>query len=471
MITDQSERLSLSSIFYYFKEALKGSHKEYTSGSIRKALFMLAIPMILEMVMESVFAVVDIFFVGKLGKEAISTVGLTESVLTLVYSLAIGMSMAATATVARRVGEKDEKEASRAGMQAILLSLIVTAVITVCGIFFASDILGLMGASDATIKTGTAYTRIMFTGSIVIVELFLINGIFRGAGDAAIAMRSLWLANFLNIILCPTLIYGIGSWDGFGLTGAALATTIGRGTGVCYQVYHLLNGKHAIKIKKDYFRPDWKIIASLGKLSWTATAQFLIGSASWIILARMMARFGSAAIAGYTVGIRILIFFILPAWGMSNAAATLVGQNLGAGQPERAEKSVWLTAGYNAIFMSFISLIFLFFSRSVIGFVNKDPEVERIAVEALNIMSLGYIFYGVGMVVTSAFNGAGDTKTPTYISLFGFWALQIPLAYLLAITYEIGPRGIFIAVITAEGIITIAGVILFRRGKWKTIKV
>lgn len=471
MISDQTGKFSLSTLFSFFKEALKGTHKEYTSGSIRKALFMLAIPMILEMTMESVFAVVDIFFVGKLGKEAISTVGLTESVLTLVYSLAIGMSMAATATVARRIGEKNEEAASKAGTQAIVLSLIVTVIISISGVIFAPEILGLMGASSETISMGSNYTRILFGGSVVIIELFLINGIFRGAGDAAIAMRSLWLANFLNIILCPTLIYGIGSWDGYGLTGAALATTIGRGTGVIYQVYHLMKGKRAVRIRKEYFTPDWQQIGALSKIAWTATAQFLIGSASWIVLAKLMARFGSAAIAGYTVGIRIMMFFILPAWGMSNAAATLVGQNLGAGEPERAEKSVWRTAGYNAIFMSLISLLFIFFSKQIIGFVNSDPEVEKIATQALNIMSLGYIFYGVGMVVTSSFNGAGDTRTPTVISLIGFWALQIPLAYLLAITADLGPRGIFFAVIIAEAFITVIGVIIFRQGKWKTVKV
>lgn len=471
MVSNQPKRLSIISIFRSFKEALQGSHKEYTTGSIRKAVFMLAIPMILEMMMESVFAVVDIFFVGKLGKEAISTVGLTESVLTLVYSLAIGLSMAATATVARRIGEKNQEEASRSGAQAILLSIFVTAVVSVTGVIFAPDILRLMGAGDDIIKTGSNYTRILFGGSVVIMELFLINGIFRGAGDAAIAMRSLWLANFLNIILCPTLIYGIGSWDGFGLTGAALATTIGRGTGVLYQLYHLKNGKHSIKIKGEYFKPDWKMIRSLIKIAWTATAQFIIASASWIVLAKLMARFGSAAIAGYTVGIRIIMFFLLPAWGMSNAAATLVGQNLGAGQPERAERSVWRTAGYNAVFLTLISIVFLFFSKPIIGFINEDPEVEKIAVQALQIISLGYIFYGVGMVITSSFNGAGDTKTPTWINLFGFWAFQIPIAYLLAITYHFGPRGIFFAVILAEALITLTGVIIFRKGKWKTVKV
>lgn len=328
-----------------------------------------------------------------------------------------------------------------------------------------------MGAPPEVIAVGTPYTRIIYGGSIVIIMLFLINGIFRGAGDASIAMRSLWIANICNIILCPTLIYGIGSWEGFGLTGAALATTAGRGIGVCYQLFHLFSGKRIIKIHRSHLIPDWKILRSLFHLSWTATLQFLIASASWIILTRIMTCFGSAAIAGYTVALRVLMFFILPAWGMSNAAATLVGQNLGAGQPQRAEQSVWTAAKYNAIFMTIVSLIFLVASEPIILFMNSDTEVKVIATQALRIISLGYIFFGVGMVITSSFNGAGDTKTPTWINLFGFWAFQIPLAYLLAITFDLGPRGVFFAVIIAETVITIAGIIIFRKGKWKTIKV
>lgn len=471
MSSDQSTRISLFSLFSFFKQAVKGEERDYTTGSIRKAVFMLAIPMILEMIMESVFAVVDIFFVGRLGKEAISTVGLTESVLTLVYSIAIGLSMAATAMVARRIGEKNPEEAGKAGMQAVILSLIVTLIISAAGVFFAKDILILMGASPEVVAAGHPYTRILFGGSIVIILLFLINGIFRGAGDASIAMRSLWIANICNIILCPTLIYGIGNWPGFGLTGAALATTTGRGIGVCYQLIHLFSGKRIIKIRRKHFIPDWKIISSLFRISWTATLQFLIASASWIVLTKIMSRFGSAAIAGYTVAMRVIMFFILPAWGMSNAAATLVGQNLGARLPERAEQSVWKTAKYNAIFMTIVSLIFLLCSEQIIMLMNSDKEVEKIATQALRIISLGYIFYGVGMVITSSFNGAGDSKTPTWINLFGFWTLQIPLAYLLAITWELGPKGIFFAIIIAEAIITIAGIIIFRKGRWKYVKV
>jgi putative MATE family efflux protein len=453
------------------KQALKGSEdQDYTTGSIRKAVFLLAIPMILEMAMESVFAVVDIFFVSRLGKEATSTVGLTESVLTLVYSIAIGLSMAATALVARRIGEKSPERAAKAGAQAIVLSLFITLLISVAGLIFAKDILRLMGATPSIIVTGTNYTRIMFAGCIVIILLFLINGIFRGAGDASIAMRSLWIANLCNIILCPLLIYGIGPWRGFGLTGAAMATTIGRGIGVIFQLYHLFSGKRILKIKRIYFLPDWNIQKSLLNIAQTATLQFIIASASWIVLARIIAGFGSAAIAGYTIALRIIMFFLLPAWGMSNAAATLVGQNLGAKQPGRAEESVWKTAKYNAGFLVIVSLIFLLGARPIVIFMTQDPEVVRIAVQALRIISIGYVFYGVGMVVTNAFNGAGDSKTPTWINLFGFWTFQIPLAYFLAIVLHFGPQGIFFAIIMAESLITIAGIIIFRKGKWKLIK-
>lgn len=432
---------------------------------------MLAIPMILEMVMESVFAVVDIFFVGKLGKEAVSTVGLTESVLAIVYSIGIGLSMGATAMVARRIGEKNAEEAAKAGMQSVLISIFISILISIAGIYFSEDILLLMGASRKVVEVGGTYTRIIFGSNVVIILLFLINGIFRGAGDASIAMRSLWIANACNIILCPLLIYGLGPIPAFGLTGAALATSIGRGTGVLYQLFHLFSGRRIIKIRWSHVKPDLPVIKSIMSISWTATFQFLIASASWIILAKIVARFGSAAIAGYTVALRIIMFFILPAWGMSNAAATLVGQNLGAGKPDRAEQSVWKSARYNAIFMIFVSVIMLFFSEQIIRFMNNDKEVEIIASKALRIISFGYIFFGVGMVITSSFNGAGDTKTPTWINLFGFWGFQIPLAYLLAITFQLGPTGVFFAIIITETLITITGIIIFRKGKWKSIKI
>lgn len=459
---------SKTSVWSFIKQALKGDeHQDFTQGSIRKGVLMLAIPMILEMVMESVFAVVDIFFVGRTehAKQAVSTVVLTESVLTILYSVAIALSMGATAVVARRVGEKNIDMAARSGAQAINLALIITVIISLLGGFFAPSILGLMGGSSEVIALGTPYTRIMFGGSVVIMLLFLINGIFRGAGNAAIAMWSLWIANGCNIILCPILIHY------YGLTGAAIATTIGRGVGVLYQLYHLFKGKGLLQINRSHFKLDLGIFKTLFDISWVGFLQFFIASASWMFLARLMTRFGDEAVAGYGVAIRILMFFLLPAWGMSNAAATLVGQNLGAQQPERAEQSVWKTAKYNAIFMAVVILLFLVGSEYITSFMNKDAGVVKIATEALHIVSLGYIFYGVGMVVTSAFNGAGDTKTPTFINLVGFWLFQIPVAYLLAVTLGWGPKGVFIAILTAEAGISIAGVLIFRRGAWKKVKI
>jgi putative MATE family efflux protein len=464
--------MRIRSIFSLFKLALSDKEQDYTQGSIRRAVFLLAVPMVLEMVMESIFALVDIFFVGRLGKnEAVSTVVLTESVLTIVYSLAIGLSMAATAMVARRIGEKNPEAASKAGMQSLLIAFFITAIISATGLIFAPDILKLMGGSTQTIHIGSNYTRIIYGGSVVIMLLFLINGIFRGAGDASMAMRSLWIANICNIILCPVLIYGAGPIPGFGITGAAMATTIGRGIGVLYQLFHLFNGKRVIKIRKQDFIPDWPIIKSISNVAWTGVVQFLIPSGSWMVLARIMAQFGDTAVAGYGVAIRLIMFFLLPAWGLSNAAATLVGQNLGAQQPQRAEQSVWRTAKYNVIFMIFVTLVFMFFAQPIVAFMNKDVNVESYAVMALRIVSLGYIFYGVGMVVSNAFNGAGDTRTPTLINIFGFWMFQVPLAFLLALVFKLGPKGVFIAIVAAETGIAIAGIILFRKGKWKKVKI
>jgi putative MATE family efflux protein len=438
---------------------------DYTTGSMRKAIFMLAVPMILEMCMESVFAVVDIFFVGKLGANATATVGLTESVLTIVYSVAIGISMAATAMVARRVGEKNHEAASEAGVQSLLLAISISIVISLVGLFFASDILQLMGATKGIIEEGASYTRIALTANIVIMLLFLINGIFRGAGNAAIAMRSLWLANICNIILCPICIHY------FGLTGAAMATTTGRTIGVCFQLYYLFKGKGIIKITMKHFMPVWEVLKSLTSIASTATLQFLIGSASWVFLARMIAGFGSEAMAGYTICIRLIIFFLMPAWGMSNAAATLVGQNLGAKQPERAEASVWKTAKYNAVFMGTVSLLFIIAAPFFVALMNNNPAVVKTGSLALRVISCGYLFYGVGMVMINAFNGAGDSKTPSWINLFWFWLFQIPLAYLLANTFHIGELGIFLAIVIAETGIAITGMILFKKGKWKQVAI
>jgi putative MATE family efflux protein len=466
-----SLKKDVSYIYQFIKDAIKGGQQDFTKGSMRKAVFMLAIPMILEMCMESVFAVVDIFFVGRLGKDAAATVGLTEAFLMIIYSIAIGLSMAATAVVARRVGEKNVEEASRSAMQAVILALICTAVISVIGLIFAREILQLLHAPETVLAIGVPYARIMLGGCIVIIMLFLINGIFRGAGDAGIAMRSLWIANICNIILCPVLIFGLGPIPAFGLTGAAIATTTGRGVGVIYQVFHLIKGKGLLTIRLSHCAPQITILKTLMKVASTSTFQFLIATASWLFLARIIAGFGSNAIAGYTIALRIISFFILPAWGLSNAAATLVGQNLGAKEPDRAEKSVWITAKYNMIFMAIVTVIFFFFAKPIVSLINNQSEVVVIAIQALQIVSLGYIAYGLGLVLMNAFNGAGDSKTPTFINLAGFWGFQIPLAYILAIYFNLGPKGVFLAIVIAETALTIASYLIFKKGLWKNVKI
>lgn len=467
----KEQNLTLRTAWRLVVSSLKGEEHDFTEGSIRTAVILLAIPMILEMMMESVFAVVDIFFVNRLGPEATSVVGLTESVITLVYSLGIGLSAAATAMVARRIGEKNKEGAAEAGKQAIFLGLLVTVIISLPGFFYAEEILRLMGAEESAIAMGSNYTRVMFASSVTIILLFMINGIFRGAGNAAIAMKSLWLANIINIVLDPILIFGWGPFPEMGITGAAVATCIGRGTGVIYQLYHLQ--KSSLQIQYLNFRPKWDIIGGLTKIASPATFQFVIASASWIVLAAIVATFGSEASAGYQTAIRILIFFILPAWGLSNAAATLVGQNLGAGSPLRAEQSVVKTAQYNAVFMGVVTIFFLFFSPLVISFFipNQESDQFQYALNALRIISAGYIFYGIGMVVTQAFNGAGDTRTPTIINFCCFWLFQIPLAYILTQHFDYGPNGAFIAIPVAETLIAIIGIYLFRRGKWKQVQV
>jgi putative MATE family efflux protein len=460
------------SIFRLFKQAIRGDEQNFTEGSIDKAIFLLSVPMILEMVMESFFAVIDVFFVSQLGdNDAVATIGLTESVLTLIYSVAIGLSMGATAMVARRIGEKDPAAAGVAAVQAIAIGLGISILISIIGFFYSQEILRLMGANDNIVNNYSSYTRWMFSGNITIMMLFLINAVFRGAGDASIAMRSLWLANGLNIILDPIFIFGLGPIPAFGVEGAAIATTIGRGIGVSYQVYHLVKGNGVIKIHKENLALRWDIIVRLLKLSIGGTGQFLIASASWIFLIRIMSTFGSAALAGYTIAIRVIVFAILPAWGMANASATLVGQNLGAGQPERAEKSVWRSGFLNMLFLAFITIVFLSLADQIVGLFTTDTEVLRNGIECLRIVSLGYIFYAYGMVIAQSFNGAGDTRTPTILNFFGFWMFQIPLAYLLAITLEYGPTGTYLAIVIAESALAIVSILIFRRGKWKTIKV
>lgn len=456
------------------KQSFSGAEYDYTQGSIRAAIVLLAIPMILELSLESVFAVVDMYFVSHLpnSKNAIATVGLTESVVVLVYTVAIGLSTAATAIVARRIGEKNPEAASHTGAQSILIALIVSVVLSIAGMVFAPDILKIMGAQPEVIKEGASFTRIMLGGSTVIILLFLINGIFRGAGDAAMAMRSLWIASIINIFLCPALINGWGPLPELGLKGAAIATTIGRGIGVLYQCYHLFGGKRSIKLTIAHFKWDLPIIKTLFEVAWPATFQFFIQSGSWIVLTWLVSHTGSTdASAGYQVAIRNVVFFILPAWGLSNAAATLVGQNLGAKQPLRAEQSVLLTAKYNAVFMALVTLLFVFFSSPIISIFTKEPEVHRYGTLALQIIGSGYIFYGIGMVMIQALNGAGDTKTPTWINIFGFWLFQIPFSILLAKVLGMGPTGAFIAIPVAETVLAAAAFYYFKKGKWKEVKV
>ena len=464
-------KITFNKLFRYFIIAITGKETEFTTGSIRKAVFMLSIPMILEMMMESIFAIVDIAYVSMVSVNAVATIGLTESVITLVYAIAIGLSMAATAVVARRVGEKDIKGARQAAMQAILLGIAVAVSIGVAGFLYSKEILALMGGEPDLIAEGYGYTKLLIGGNITIVLLFLINAIFRGAGDASVAMWTLVLSNGLNIILDPIFIFGWGPIPEFGVMGAAIATNIGRGTAVIFQLGILFYGWSRIKLAVSDIVLRTGVMLNLIKVSLGGIAQFLIGTSSWVFLMRLMSEFGSEVLAGYTIAIRVMMFSFMPAWGMSNAAATLVGQNLGAKQPERAEKSVWITGKYNAYFMLAVSLIYLFFAPEIIGlFTNVTSVVENGAL-CLQVVAAGYIFYAYGMVVSQAFNGAGDTKTPTKINLIAFWAFQLPFAYLAAITFELGPLGVFLAITLAEVMLSVIAIIWFRKGYWKKVQV
>ena len=458
-------------LFSAIREALRGSHRDYTSGPIGRAIIMLAIPMVLEMLMESVFAVVDIFWVAHLGADAVATVGLTESMLTLLYAVAIGLGLGATAMVARRIGERNPEGAARAAVQAIALGLIVSVVVAIIGVSFADRLLALMGGSPWVLQHGSGFTKVMFAGNASILLLFLINAIFRGAGDAAIAMRVLWLANSINIVLGPCFIFGLGPFPELGVTGAAVATTIGRGTGVLYAFSRLVRSGGRFDIRRSDIKPDFAIMARLIRLSATATFQVFIGMASWIGLIRTIASFGSDALAGYTIGIRVIIFALLPSWGMSNAAATMVGQSLGAGKPDRAERAVWRAGFYNMIFLGTVGLVFVLFARKIIGLFTEDPNIVPYGVDCLRIVAYGFLFYAWGMVITQSFNGAGDTWTPTIINLFVFWLWELPLAYVLAITFELGPRGVFLAIMISFSTLAVVSALMFRRGRWKTRKV
>ena len=458
-------------IFSTLREAIRGSHGDFTVGPIGRAVILLAVPMVLEMALESVFAVVDVFWVSKLGAGAIATVGLTESMLALLYALAIGLSIAATATVARRIGERDRERAARTAVQAIALGICVSVPLGLTGALLAPRLLALMGASPDVVASGWKFTAVMLGGNIVIVLLFLVNAIFRGAGDAAVAMRVLWLANAINLVLDPCLIFGWGPFPALGVTGAAVATTTGRGLAVVLQLVTLARGTGHLSIRREHLGIDPKTMVALLRLSLSAIVQSLIGTASWIGLVRILAGFGSAALAGYTIAIRIVVFAILPSWGMSNAAATLVGQNLGAGKPDRAARSVFIAGLYNMAFLGVVGLVFVSIPGALVGLFKQDDAVRPIATQGLRIVAAGFLFYAWGMVLVQAFNGAGDTWTPTVINFFVFWLWEIPLAYLLAVRAGFGPRGVFLAIAIAFSTLAVVGAALFRRGKWKEKKV
>jgi putative MATE family efflux protein len=453
------------------REALRGSHQDYTEGPIGRAIVLLAVPMVLEMVLESVFAVVDVFWVAHLGADAVATVGITESMLALLYAVAIGLSMGASATVARRIGEKNFDGAARAAVSSIALGIAVAVPIGIIGFLAAPKLLATMGGSAELVRTGSGFTRIMLGANVVILLLFLINAIFRGAGDAATAMRVLWLANIINLTLDPCLIFGLGPFPKLGVMGAAVATTCGRGIAVLVQFGILARGRGRVLIRRDHLTIDPAAMLRLLKISGSGILQAAIATASWIGLVRILSVFGSVAIAGYTIGIRIIVFAILPSWGMSNAAATMVGQSLGARKPDRAERSVWIAGFYNMIFLGCVGLTFILFARPLIGLFTNDPAVLPLGTACLRFVSYGFLFYAFGMVVTQAFNGAGDTWTPTKINLFIFWLWEIPLAYVLSRKFGFGPRGVYAAITIAFSTLALVSVTIFRRGKWKEKKV
>jgi len=458
-------------LFADLRAAVRGTEQDYTEGPIGRALLLLAVPMVLETVMESVFALADVFWVSRLGAEAVATVGLTESVLTLVYTVGLGLGFGVTAMVARRIGEKDPDGAARTAFHAILLGVGVASVLAVIGGLWAEEILGLMGASAEVVRAGSGYTRIMLIGNATVLLLFLLNAAFRGAGDAVIAMRVLWLANAINIVLDPALIFGWGPLPELGLDGAAVATNVGRGVAVLVQVITLARSNGRLRIGRRHLRFRPGLLGQLVRLSGTGVLQIFVATSSWIVLTRILAGFGTLPVAGYTVALRIVIFALLPAWGLSNAAATMVGQSLGAAKPERAERSVWMAGVANMAVLGLTGLLFILFASPLVGFFTEDPEIVRWGVLCLRVVGIGFPFYALGMVLVQSFNGAGDVWTPTYINLGCFWLFELPFAWVLAHGFGHGPAGVFVAIALAESSLAVVSAVVFRRGKWKAKQV
>ena len=455
-------------IWQLVRSAVRGDAYDYTRGSVRRSIVLLAIPMMLEMAMESIFALVDAFFVGRIGVEALTTVGLTEVMMALIYALGVGLSVAPMALIARFIGEKNPALASRAAGQSIALTVLISLLIAVPAYFYAGDLLRLMGAGPRVVAEGVGYTRILFTGNGIIMLLFLLNGVFRGAGEAATAMRVLWLANGINIVLDPLLIFGLGPIPGFGVEGAAIATTIGRGTGVAYQLYLLSSGRSVVRLRHTRWAIDPVMQLRIIRIAGNGAFQYLINSACWIFLARIVASFGASAVAGYTVSIRLILFTLLPAWGLSNAAATFVGQNLGAKQADRAEAGVWWTLRITCVYLLVLSAGYYFLAGPLVQSFTDDAEAVAYGVGALQVFALGYVFFGLGLIPVQAFNGAGDTLTPTILNFLSQWVLGIPLSYYLAVHLDYAVRGVILGTVAAEITLAILALILFRRGTWKT---
>jgi putative MATE family efflux protein len=462
---------SRDNLFSLIKEAILGSHRDFTKESMGRALLLLAVPMVIEMMAESLFAIVDIFWVGKLGPDAVATVGLTESMLTMIYALAIGLSIGTTALVARRTGEKRPEAAARAGAQAIWLGVALATVVGALGVTLGPRLLVGMGAAPTTVAVGSGYTRMMLGGSVTVTLLFLLNAVFRGAGDASMSMRSLWLANIINIVLGPFLVFGWGPFPKLGVLGAAVATTIGRGTGVLFQLYQLFRGKRRVAIRWADLGLDTETMTSILRIASSAIVQIMIGMVSWVLLIRVLASFGNVVVAGYTIAFRVVMFALLPSWGMSNAAATLVGQNLGAGHADRAEQAVWRAAFYNVVVLGLVGVAFVALAGPIVNLFTNDPAVHAWGARCLRTVAAGFLFYAYGMVVSQSFNGAGDTRTPTLINFFCFWVCEIPLAWGLSHYTPLGPQGVFLAMTIAFCLSAVVSVTLFRRGTWKTVRV